>query len=51
MKKRILSLSLALLMVLALLPFGARAANDFSCYETLIRRLTEQSPEDRKSVV
>ncbi len=45
MKKRILSLSLALLMVLALLPFGARAANDFSCYETLIRRLTEQSPD------
>ncbi len=45
MKKRILSIALALLMVLALLPFGALAAEkeDFSAYEKLIGQLMYES--------
>ena len=45
MKKRVLSIALALLMVLALLPFGALAAEkeDFSAYEKLIGQLMYES--------
>ena len=47
MKKRILSITLAVLMVLALLPFGALAADteDFSPYTNLIRQLMEEKDE------
>jgi len=39
MKKRILSLSLALLMIFALLPFGAFAAESFAPFDKLVRQV------------
>ena len=45
MKKRALSLTLALLMLLAVLPFGALAAEDFGPYEPLMRQTMYETDE------